>query len=112
MAFNLSKLAATIPWDNFNMPHLGSHFSMDPLHWMVQPLLREALVNNGGPVLTMSGYGNLVTRLDQILEALQALVNVRIIKVDRHTTNNQTVIMASDDTMILISTQERGKAGE
>lgn len=111
MAFDLRKLAA-VAWGDFDMPTLGSHFSTDPMQWMVQPLLKEALTNEGNPVLTMGGYGNLVARLDQVLESLQTIANVRVIKVDRRTTNNQTVLMASEDTMILISTQERGKAGE
>lgn len=111
MAFDLRKLAA-VAWGDFNMPTLGTHFSMDPAHWMVQPLIRAALEEDGDPVLTMSGYGNLVARIDQVLESLQTIANVRVIKVDRRTTQNQTVLMASKDTMILVSTQERGKAGE
>jgi hypothetical protein len=111
MAFDLKKLAAgSVSWGDFELPYLGQHFSTDPTTWMVIPLLKQALEEEGPPVLTTGGSGNLVCTLPQLLDAMQSIAGVRILRVDRHGSKNQTVLLGSGDTMLQVYTSERGKA--
>ncbi len=112
MALDFLKLAKDVSWDSFKMPELGQHYGTEPNKWLGIPLIKAALADDGAPVLTASGYGNLIARIDQLLESLQKIANLRIIKLDRKDNNNQTVLMASKNTMISISTSSRGKSAD